>query len=127
MEKFHDVVHHYLKINHETLSGEITVDEIVTHRWNMMTSPGYRDDYKMLVDVRNASFFNFIDDLPVFVDFAKKASACFNLNRKCAFITSKPEHVAYAEILKLGLSKIENCYIIDTFSTETAAINWLLK
>jgi hypothetical protein len=126
MEKFQDIVHHHLKINHEILCGDITVKEIVEHRWNMMTQQGYDDSYKILVDVRKANFINFINDLPVFIDFVKKASACFNLNRKCAFITSTPEHVVYSEILKLGLAKIENSYIIGVFSTETAAMNWLL-
>ena len=127
MEKFRDVTHHHLQINHEIIYGEVTVNEIIEHRWKVMTNEGFHDDYKILVDVRDARFINFLDDLPFFMEYINKASKCFNLNRKCAFITSSPEHVAFAEILKSHLAEVENHYIINVFSTESAALNWLLK
>lgn len=127
MEKFRDIVHHHLKINHEIISGDITLKELIEHRWKFMVQEGFKDYYKILVDIRDANFIDFMDEFPVFINYAKRASACFNLRRKCAFLTSKPEHVAYTEIMKSGLVDIENSYIIEVFSTETAAINWLLK
>ena len=127
MEKFRNVIHHYLQINHEILCGDITVDELIEHRWKIMTETGYHNDYKILIDVRKATFVNFLNDIPWLMEYAKKASKYFNLNRKCAFITSSPEHVAYAELLKSHLVEMENHYIINVFSTESAALNWLLK
>lgn len=127
MEKFRDVTHHYLQINHEILFGEITIEEIIVHRWKIMNEPGYNDNYKILVDIRSATFVNFLDDLPKFINYVKKASKLFNLNRKCAFVTSSPEQVAFVEILISHLYEIENHYIINVFSTESAALNWLLK
>lgn len=127
MEKFRDVTHHYLQINHEIISGEITIQDIIAHRSKIMNDSVYRDDYKILVDVREATFVNFLADLPQFIGYIKKAAKQFNLCRKCAFITSGPEHVAFAEILKSHLAEMENHYIIKVFSTEAAALNWLLK
>lgn len=49
MEKFRDVTHHYLQINHEILFGEVTVEEIISHRWKVMTESDYRNDYKILL------------------------------------------------------------------------------
>jgi ATP sulfurylase len=78
------------------------------------------------MDIREATFMDFREKFSQFMDFVKEIKQFRNLNRKCAFITKNPEHVAYSEIVRFKLKAADVIVDIEIFSTEEAALNWIM-
>lgn len=123
--KFEYHVNHPKKLNHQILRGEIYLSELIQHRREIVYSQDYNDTYNILMDIREATFMDFREKFPHFMDFVKEIGQFRNMNRKCAFITKNPEHVAYSEIVKLKLKLAEVKIDIEIFSTEEAALDWI--
>ena len=121
----HHRADHDLKINFNTLEGEFSFEELVSKINKIVFQPEYIDSYNILIDIREANFINFHEKVSLLIDYFVKNSSFFNMNRKCSFITTKPQDVVHATLMIDKIKKTGVQLKFDVFSTEEAALNWM--
>lgn len=115
----------FLKINYEKIIGEVSILDIIKLKKEIVYSDDYQENYNLIVDIREATFTDFIQNIPQFTEFIIEISKFRNMNRKCAFLTTKPVDVVNSELVKLNLDKLNIGIKMEIFSTENAALEWL--
>lgn len=119
-------VNHALKINYNIVNGEIQFEDFVKDLDKIIYGPQYNDSYNILIDIREANFIDFSKKVFIFVDYIQNNARYFNMNRKCSFITTKPLDVVHATLLIEKLHKIGFQIKFKIFSTEEAALEWIV-
>ena len=121
----HHRANHDLKINFNILEGEFTFEDLLSKVNKIVFQHGYIDAYNILIDIRKANFIDFLENLSLLIDYFNKNSSFFNMNRKCSFITTKPQDVVHATLMIDKIKKTGVQLKFDIFSTEEAALNWM--
>ena len=116
---------HDLKVNYNIIKGDFKFEDFIFYIEKVVHSPGYVDTYNILVDIREANFIDFKKNSSILVDYFSGTIKLFNMNRKCAFITSKPMDVVYATLLIEKLQKIGIQIKFQIFSSAEAALIWM--
>lgn len=116
---------HQLKTVIHVLKGTVSTDQILSHLKEKLNSPEFRDDYHILVDVRQAELFDFHERMDDFANLINNFSQKINMKRRCAFLTDRPNHVVHSVLLISKLESQKTGMIFSVFSTEKAAYNWL--
>ena len=117
-------INHKQKVIHETLRGEITSEEFLTHQKEIIEDPQHDWSYSILSDIRDSAY-NYPDDVAndvfkVMQDINKNyQSGC-----KCAFVTHKPMEVARTYLYKKGMANHSQVQF-KIFSSLKGAQLWL--
>lgn len=111
------------KIAITTLIGEINTAVLYSDLNLIWKSSGYKPEYSVLIDLRQAVFDLESNDIPLVLDLFS-AMPGQKKNRKFAMLTTTPQQVA---ISTMFIQKIKNNFpfIVEIFSTYEAAMNWL--
>ena len=120
-------IDHDLKINYDIIKGDVDLNMVIQHEKFRISSEKFDENYNSLVDIRGASFINFMEDIGKFCDFLDSYTQQLNINmeRKIALVTSSPSEVVNSTIFALGLKQKGTSLKFESFSTEEAAIKWL--
>lgn len=124
---FEFLVNHHLEVVFHIFKGEITTEQILKHLNGVIFSPEHRDDYNILIDIRDATLVDFIEKLDEFAFLLQSITGKINMDRSCAFLTDKPEHVAYSTLFIFKLEDQRTGMRFSIFSTYQAALNWLRR
>jgi hypothetical protein len=116
---------HDLKVNYNIIKGDLKFEDFVVNLNKVVHSPAYIDTYNILVDIREANFIDFKKNSSILLDYFSGTTTLFNMNRKCAFITSKPMDVVYATLLIEKLQKIGIQIKFQIFSSTEAGLIWM--
>ncbi|HPE75813.1 MAG TPA: hypothetical protein P5210_03730 [Draconibacterium sp.] len=116
---------HDLKVNFNVIKGDFKFEDFLKNFDEVVHNPEYNDSYNILVDIREANFIDFTDNVSVLVDYFHETVSFFNMNCKFSFITTKPLDVVYATLLIEKLRKIGIRITFQIFSSEKAALNWM--
>ena len=117
-------IDHKRKLIIDTIRGEIQLNELINHEKAKLHDPEHNDTYSALIDIRDSKFLLDKDEKEVVYNFYKEYSAKINMNRKCAFLTSKPKEVVTSELFKLEVNQFTEM-TFRIFTTEEAAYRWL--
>ena len=115
---------HKLKIIFERIKGEITFDEIFSYQKNIISDPEYNSSYSIYSDIRDLNFKLSQTEIITMFNLLKEVTSEKNIDKKCAFITNKPQEVVNSELIKFRMKKFSSINI-KTFSTKEAAFQWL--
>ena len=121
----HHRANHDLKINFNILDGEFTFEDLLSKVNKIVFHSEYIDAYNILIDIREANFTDFHENVSLLIDYFVKNSSFFNMNRKCSFITTKPQDVVHATLM---INKIQETGVemkFKIFSSEEAALQWM--
>jgi hypothetical protein len=123
---FEHRANHDLRINFNISKGDITFMEFVKNLDRVVHHPAYIDTYNILIDIREANFIDFAKNNSVLVDFIDETISTFNMKRKCAIVTTNPTDVVHATMLIKRFQKMGIRFAFYIFSSEEAALDWLL-
>ena len=115
-----------LKINCNMLIGTIELDMLLEYLKNLVETNEYKDQYNVLVDIREAKMPDFLARMDEFINFFKSTSGAINWNRKCAILTSKTDDVVISELLRYRMENLHFHLRVQVFSTREAAFFWLI-
>lgn len=121
----HHRADHDLKINFNIVEGEFKFEDLVSKIDEIIFHPEYIDAYNILIDISEASFIDFLENVSLLIDYFNKNSSLFNMNRKCSFITTKPQDVVHATLMIDKIKKTGVQLNFEVFSTEKAALYWM--
>ena len=93
-------INHELKINYNILIGAVDLNMLLEYLENLVESSEYKDNYNILVDIREAEMPDFLARMDEFINFFKASSGAINWSRKCAILTSKVDNVVISELLR---------------------------
>lgn len=113
------------KINYSILKGTIKIDVYKRLLKKVFTDRNYKDNYHILIDIREAEFPDLLENKDDFSKFLIESAKFLSWKRKCAIITSNPKNVVIAEILKYDLQKQNVRFLVEVFSTYEATSFWL--
>jgi len=114
---------HLAKITFTTMSGEINLRILRSELSLIWSSTEYNPDYSVLVDLRYATFDLDTNDIPEVLEIFS-AMPGKKKNRKFALLTATPQQVALSTMFGQNI-KARYPFIVEVFSTQEAALNWL--
>ncbi|QGY44178.1 hypothetical protein GM418_11055 [Maribellus comscasis] len=120
-------IDHELKINYDIIQGEVDLNMVIQHEKTRIQSDKFNEDYNSLIDIRGANFINFMENVGKFCDFLNDYTKRINMERKCAIVTSTPLEVVNSTVFSLGLKQRGTSLKFESFSSEEAAIKWLIR
>jgi hypothetical protein len=115
---------HKRKIIIDTVSGILTLHELIEHEKAKFNDPEYNDSYSAVLDIRGSVFDLNHDEKEIFYRMIKKLTAKINMKRKCAIITDKPNEVVNSQLFKIRMNHISPMNF-RIFSSEEAAYMWV--
>ncbi len=115
---------HNRKLSIEVFNGEISFDELKEYMTSKFSDPDHNDTYSVFVDLRNSKFVFTRDEREKAFSSLQEYIFQMNMNRRCAFLTNKPNEVVASELFSMRMSKFSEMSF-KIFSTEGAAMNWL--
>jgi len=119
-------IDHTEKIIYERFKGKISQEDFINHQESILKDSEYNPSYHTLSDIRDASY-TFSEEIKSEI-FSQMRSLLKNKKSKgkCAFITHKPFEVV--DTLTFS-DEMKNSTPVEykTFSTEEAALEWLVN
>ncbi len=115
---------HKQKIIIETISGKIKLNELIELEKTKLNDPGHNDSYSIIIDIRGAVFEINAAERETFYKMLEELTANINMNRKCAFITQRPNEVVNSVLFKLRVNEFAPMNF-EIFSSEEAAYAWV--
>lgn len=116
---------HKRKIIIDTISGIITLNELIEHEKTKFNDPVYNDSYSAVLDIRGSVFDMNTDEKEIFYKMIKESTAKINMKRKCAIITDKPNEVVNSQLFKIRMGQFSPMNF-RIFSSEEAAYLWVV-
>lgn len=106
-----------------TITGKVNSKDLETGIKRIWGSGNFNSEYPVIIDMRQADLVIDINELSDFAGiFIERPGD--NTNKKLAFLTSSPQHVALSSILSNQLIK-KYSLNIEIFSTYEACLAWL--
>ena len=115
---------HQQNIIIETIRGTINLNELIELEKKTLNDPGHNDSYPIIVDIRGVVFEVSSAERETFYNKFQELTANINMNRKCAFITNRPNEVVHSELFKLRVNEFAPMDF-KIFSSEEAAYDWV--
>ena len=116
---------HDLKINYNVIKGDFKFEDFVKKLDKVVRNPDYNVSYNILIDIREANFINFMKKSSILIDYFQDKLSFLNMNRKCAFLTSKPIDIAHATLIIEKFRIVGFPIKFEIFSSEGIALSWL--
>jgi hypothetical protein len=123
--KFDSYTDHELKLIREKVIGRVTVDEIIKYRHEKTNSPEYVETYNMLLDISEGEIIDFLENMPLYIEFLIQLSKRINFERKFAILTARPMDVVYSHLFMEKMEELKLGTQIRAFSEEKNALKWL--
>jgi len=111
------------KIILEYFSGSITWTDVKKLKMLEIHDLKYNNTYNLIGDLRNSNMlFQNKKEITEFLDFIRLTGKS-NSEKKVAILTSSPNNVVTAELLRLNKDELPQ--ILKTFSTVESLLSWL--
>lgn len=117
-------IDHERKITFEKVRGKISFSDLAAYEKAKFNDPEYNHSYSIIADIRGATFDLSKDEIIRIYKFIVTNTTKISRRGKFAFIADTPAEVVAADLFRISLRRF-GPVIIEIFSTEEAALQWI--
>lgn len=108
----------------ERISGRISFNELLAYEEEKLRDPDFNDSYAVVGDIRGAVFGLSKEEIIRIYRRYVTVATDLDMRRRFAFITDNPDEVVAADLFRISLGRFFP-WLIEIFSTEEAALQWI--
>lgn len=117
-------IDHERKITFEKVRGQISFSDLAAYEKAKLSDPDYNHSYAIIADIRGAVFDLSRGEIIRIYKFIITNTTKITMKGRFAFIADTPAEVVAADLFRISLRRF-GPVIIEIFTTEEAALQWI--